>query len=158
MRLGFARPRFEATSPGKIRRQALQTTPFRAAISVQRAGAASNNHLGACPRARRGVFRGRKRAFEKPIRLKSLSSVAPWTGNGRSAEPASACGNVRGRRPLLLTRGRKDKSATLNAECPEPDLENPHGGDCTKSARRRNAPSLLASAAMVKGVLPNRPW
>ena len=71
LRLVFAKPRFEATSPGKTRRQALRTTPFWAAISVQRAGAARNNHLGSCPRARRGVFRGV--FWEKKGRLKSLS-------------------------------------------------------------------------------------
>ena len=83
---GLAWPRFEATLPGKIRRQALRTTPFGTAISVQRAGAAPSNHSGACPRARRGVFRGvlgGKRTFEKlilaPTQQAAFNAVRPAT-------------------------------------------------------------------------------
>jgi hypothetical protein len=78
LRQGFAGPSFEATSPVQTPKQTLRTTPFGCAISVQRAGAAPNNHLGACPRARRGVrevFREGKRAFEKPVLAARVNGV-----------------------------------------------------------------------------------
>ena len=73
LRQGLAQTRLEATSPGKTPRQRLRTTPFGAAISVQRATDAPKNHTGARPRARRGGVPGGKRAFEKPILSVRLS-------------------------------------------------------------------------------------
>ena len=60
LRQGFAQTRFGATSSGKTPGQRLRTTPFGAAISVQRATAAPKSHTGARPRARRGCA-GRKK-------------------------------------------------------------------------------------------------